>query len=58
MSTFERAKKNMLRDMAGSKTHTAESWARILLHNTARLTDIKEQEKFWRFLSKKNSRLA
>ena len=44
----------MLRDMAGSKTHTAESWARILLNNTARLTDIKEQEKFWRFLSNPN----
>jgi len=37
--------------MASSKTHTAESWASILLRNTHRLTDVKEQEKFWRFLA-------
>jgi hypothetical protein len=41
----------MLRDMAGSKTHTAESWANIMLKNTSRLTDVNEQEKFWRFMS-------
>ena len=51
MSTFERVRAGILRDMAGDATHTAESWAEILLRNTARLTDVKEQEKFWAFLS-------
>ena len=37
--------------MAASKTHTAESWARILLENTARLTKEEDQTKFWEFLA-------
>jgi hypothetical protein len=47
MSTFERVKRNILRDMAGSKVHTAASWANIMLNNTAALTDVTEQRKFW-----------
>ena len=50
MSTFERARDGVLRDMAADMTHTSESWAAILLRNTSRLTDVKEQEKFWGFL--------
>ena len=50
MTTFDRVKKNILRDMQGSKTHTAESWARIMLNNTNRLTNTVEQEKFWDFM--------
>ena len=51
MSPFERCKRNILRDMAASKTHTADSWARIMLENTSRLTKIEDQRKFWEFLS-------
>ena len=51
MSTFERCKRNILRDMAASKTHTADSWARIMLENTARLTNVEDQRKFWEFIS-------
>ena len=47
MSTFEKVKRNILRDMDRSMTHTAASWANIMLKNTARLTDVGEQEKFW-----------
>ena len=50
MSTFERVKRNILRDMAGSKTHTSESWANIMLTHTNRLTDVKEQKKFWAWI--------
>ena len=50
MSTFERARRNILRDIAGSKTHDAMSWANILLANTARLNKHNDQVKFWNFL--------
>lgn len=32
-------------------THTAESWARIMLDNTSRLTNIDEQKKFWAWMT-------
>ena len=51
MSTFERVRKNILRDMASCKVHTSESWAQILLTNTCRLTDVEEQKKFWNFMT-------
>ena len=51
MSTFERAKRNILRDMAASSCHTAESWAHIMLKNTARLHNVEDQKKFWSFLT-------
>ena len=50
MSTFERVKKNIIRDMASSKTHTAASWANIMLQNTTLLTDTDEQKKFWAWI--------
>ena len=50
MSAFDRCKNNIIRDMAASKTHTAESWARIMLENTAHLTKPEDQAKFWEFL--------
>ena len=51
MSTFERAKRNLLADMAACKVHTAESWANIMLRNTARLTSEQDQAKFWSFMT-------
>ena len=51
MTTFERAKKNILADMAACRVHTAESWANIMLKNTARLTKKEDQAKFWGFLT-------
>ena len=50
MTTFERVKRNILRDMAGNKCHTAMSWANIMLTNTARLTDVEQQKLFWAWL--------
>ena len=50
MTTFERVRENILRDMASRQTHTAESWAHIMLDNTRRLTDTDEQTKFWEFM--------
>ena len=50
MTTFERVRRNILRDMASSKVHTAESWCNIMLSNTADLTNVEEQKKFWNFL--------
>ena len=50
MSTFERAKRNLVRDMASSRTHDAVSWANIMLRNTSRLTNIEDQHKFWDFM--------
>ena len=47
MSTFERAKQKILRDMESCSAHTAESWARIMLSNTKDLVDPAEQAKFW-----------
>ena len=51
MSTFDRVKTAILRDMASAQTHTASSWATILLRNTNRLTDVSEQKKFWNWLA-------
>ena len=51
MSTFEKVRRNILRDMSLSKTHTAESWANIMLSNTGRLTDVHQQHKFWQWMS-------
>ena len=51
MSTFERVRKNILRDMASCRVHTSESWAQIILRNTSRLTDVEEQKKFWNFMT-------
>jgi hypothetical protein len=50
MSSFERVKKNILREMEDSMTHTAASWARIMLNNTSRLTNVEEQKKFWAWM--------
>jgi len=50
MTSFERVKRNILRDIAGSRNHTAGSWANIMLNNTSRLTDVGEQEKFWNWM--------
>ena len=50
MTTFDRVKRNLLRDMDSCKTHTAESWAHIMLKNTNRLADPAEQTKFWEFM--------
>ena len=54
MSTFERVRRNILADMEAQTAHTAESWCDIMLRNTARLTDEKEQAKFWGFLTNPN----
>ena len=50
MTTFERVKFKILRDMSGMRVHTAESWANILLTNTNRLKDEREQALFWAWL--------
>lgn len=50
MSTFERVRKNILKDMARSRVHTAESWADIMLSNTSQLTDCRQQHMFWNWL--------
>ena len=50
MTTFERVKRNILKDMERSKVHTAMSWANILLQRTVRLTDIEEQKLFWKWI--------
>ena len=47
MTTFERVRKRIEKDMAAQRVHTPESWANILLTNTNRLTDEGEQAKFW-----------
>ena len=50
MTSFERCKLGILRDMAGCSTHNAESWCSIMLRNTAGLTDVDQQRLFWNFL--------
>ena len=50
MSTFEKVRTRITRDMDAHKFHTPESWANILLTNTALLKDEKEQGKFWKWL--------
>ena len=45
--TFEKVKKNILADIKSCKTHTAESWAQIMLKNTSRLTKDADQAQFW-----------
>jgi len=47
MTTFEKVRKRITRDMDGIKVHTPESWANILLTHTAQLKDEREQAKFW-----------
>ena len=51
MTTFERVRRNIRRDMDAIRVHTPESWAHILLTNTGRLTDEREQEKFWTWMT-------
>ena len=48
---FEKVKRRMEKDIAAIQVHTAESWARILLTNAAKLKDEKEQAKFWEYLT-------
>jgi len=50
MSTFARVKRNILRDMNSSSTHTAESWANIMLTNCSNLHSVEEQKLFWAWL--------
>ena len=47
MSTFEKVKRRILRDMDSCTTHDAMSWAQIMLQNTAQLTSEADQKKFW-----------
>ena len=56
MTTFERVRRNIKRDMDSIQVHTPESWANILLTNTNRLTDEREQEKFWAWLQNPEDR--
>ena len=56
MSTFEKVRKNIERDMARSRVHTAESWANIMLQNTNRLTNVQEQHRFWKWMSNPEER--
>ena len=48
---FEKVRRRMEKDIAAIQVHTAESWARILLTNAAKLKDEKEQAKFWEYLT-------
>ena len=50
MSTFEKVKHRILRDMSTRSVHTAESWASMMLQNTNELSDIDEQKKFWAWM--------
>ena len=50
MTTFEKVRKKITRDMDGIKVHTPESWANILLTHTSQLKDEREQAKFWNWL--------
>jgi hypothetical protein len=50
MSTFEKAKNNLIREMQMSKAHTSESWTRIMLKHTSRLTKEEDQKKMWAFI--------
>ena len=49
--TFEKVKKNILADLKSCRTHTAESWAQIMLKNTSKLTKDADQTEFWSFLT-------
>ena len=51
MSTFEKVRRRIEKDMDAIQVHTPESWATILLTNTRRLKDEKEQAKFWTWMS-------
>ena len=51
MSTFERVRRNIERDMEMTKVHTAASWAAIMLRNTSRLTNGIEQKKFLEWMT-------
>ena len=50
MTTFEKVRKKITRDIDGIKVHTPESWANILLTHTSQLKDEREQGKFWEWL--------
>ena len=50
MSTFERAKRNLLADMNGSSVHTAESWAHMMLKHTSAIRSDEDQARFWQFM--------
>ena len=50
MSTFEKVRKKITRDMDAIKVHTPESWANILLTHTSKLKEAREQAKFWEWL--------
>jgi hypothetical protein len=51
MTSFEKVKKGILKDMDASRTHTAMSWANIMLRNCNRLTSVAEQHKFWEWFT-------
>ena len=54
MSTFERAKRNLLADMKGCSVHTAESWAHMMLKHTANIRSDEDQARFWQFMLNPN----
>ena len=47
MSTFEKAKAKLIKQMSSIKVHTPESYSRIMIDCTKGLVDVKEQHKFW-----------
>ena len=50
MTTFEKVRRKIERDMDAIQVHTPESWASILLRHTQTLKDEQEQKKFWAWL--------
>ena len=50
MTTFEKAKMRIERDMKNMFAPDAQAWANIMLEHTAQLTDPDEQKKFWQWM--------
>jgi len=47
---FERVKRNIIEEMKSIRSHDGESWARIMLTNSSRLTSEEDQKDFFRWI--------
>ena len=54
MTTFEKVKRNILRDMREIPVHSETTWADIMIRNTCQMKEIEEQKKLWNWLVNPN----
>ena len=49
-SNFAKVKRNMLREINESHSHSQQSWAEIMLRGASRCTTVEDQKEFFKFV--------